>query len=87
MIIGSKFSKKYHQFLQNIGDLSEGDTSLKISVRKINNNLRLDRTEMKNVLEYLQELGFINIETIGGPFLYGHVTITDAGLQKYNELS
>lgn len=87
MIIGSKFSKKYHQFLQNIGDLSEGDTSFKISVRKINNNLRLDRTEIKNVLEYLQELGFINIETIGGPFLYGHVTITDAGLQKYNKLS
>lgn len=73
--------------MQKIGDLSQGNTSHKISVRKVNNNLRLDRTEMKNVLEYLQELGFINIETIGGPLLYGHITITDAGLRKYNELS
>lgn len=87
MIIGNKFSKKYHRFLCTIGDLSQGNTSQKIAVRKVNNSLRLDRTEIKNVLEYLQELGFINIETIGGPFLYGHVTITDSGLQKYDELS
>ncbi|WP_073066514.1 hypothetical protein [Fodinibius roseus] len=87
MMIGSKFSKKYHHFLQKIGDLSGGDTSHKISVRKLNDNIRLDRTEIKNVLEYLQELGFITIETIGGPFLYGHITITKAGLRKYNELS
>lgn len=86
MMIGRKFSKKYHQFLQKIGDLSGGDTSCKISVRKINNNLRLDRTEIKNVLEYLQDLGFITIETIGGPFLYGHIRITETGLKKYNEL-
>jgi hypothetical protein len=86
MMIGSKFSKKYHQFLRRIGDLSEGNTSQKISVKKINAEALLDRTEIKNALEYLQELGFINIETIGGPFLYGHVTITDAGLNKYKSL-
>lgn len=87
MMIGSKFSKKYHQFLQKIGDLSQGKTSQQISVKNINDQVRLDRTEIKNALEYLQDLGFINIETIGGPFLYGHVTITEAGLNKYNKLS
>ncbi len=87
MIIGSEFSKKYHQFLKEIGDLSDNDTSQRIPVQDINTNLSLDRTEIKNVLEYLQELGYISIETIGGPLLYGHITITESGLQKYQELS
>jgi len=87
MIIGSEFSKKYHQFLKEIGDLSDNDTSQRIPVQDINANLSLDRTEIKNVLEYLQELGYISIETIGGPLLYGHITITESGLQKYQELS
>lgn len=87
MIIGSEFSKKYHQFLKVIGELSENDTSHQIPVRDINSSLSLDRTEIKNVLEYLQELGYINIETIGGPLLYGHITITETGLEKYKRLS
>lgn len=87
MIIGSEFSKKYHHFLKAIGKLAQNDTSQRIPVQDINANLNLDRTEIKNVLEYLQELGYINIETIGGPLLYGHITITEAGLQKYQELS
>ena len=87
MIIGSEFSQKYHQLLQKIGELSEGDTHQKISVQNINTSLKLDRTEIKSVLEYLQDLGYINIETIGGPLLYGHITITDVGLHKYQSLS
>ena len=87
MIIGSEFSKKYHQFLKEIGELSDNDTSQQIPVQDINANLSLDRTEIKNVLEYLQELGYINIETIGGPLLYGHITITESGLEKYKKLS
>lgn len=86
MIIGSEFSEKYHRFLKEIGDQSEEDTSRRIPVRAINSNLHLDRTEIKNGLEYLQELGYISIETIGGPLLYGHITITEAGLRKYYEL-
>lgn len=86
MIIGSEFSKKYHGFLKEIGDLSKNDTTHKISVQDINSDLDLDRTEIKNVLEYLQELGYVNIETIGGPLLYGHITITEEGLEKYREL-
>lgn len=87
MIIGSEFSKKYHNFLKEIGELSQRETTHKISVQDINANLNLDRTEIKNVLEYFQELGFISIETIGGPLLYGHITITDSGIEKYDELT
>lgn len=86
MIIGSEFSEKYHQFLIEIGRLSNGDTSSKIPVKKINTSLNLDRTEIKNVLEYLEELGYINIQTIGGPLLYGHISITESGLAKFREL-
>jgi len=87
MIIGSEFSKKYNQFLKEIGELSDNDTSQQIPVQDINSNLSLDRTEIKNVLEYLQELGYIKIETIGGPLLYGHITITKSGLEKYKKIS
>lgn len=82
MIIGSEFSKKYQRILKEIGSLSQQDTSKQIPVKKINASLEWDRTEIKHVLEYLQELGLINIKTIGGPLLYGHVTITELGLKK-----
>ncbi|HKK44390.1 MAG TPA: hypothetical protein VJ964_02635 [Balneolaceae bacterium] len=86
MIIGSEFSKKYHEYLKEIGDLSQNDPSHKIPVQDINSGLNLDRTEVKNVLEYFQDLGYIDIETIGGPLLYGHITITKSGLEKYKDL-
>lgn len=87
MIIGSEFSKKNQEYLQEICRLSEGDTEFQISVQDINDNLGLDRTQLKNVLEYLQELGYIEIATIGGPLLYGHVTATQKGLDKCQQLN
>lgn len=86
MIIGSEFSKKNQHYLKVICNLSDGDTDSKISVQEINERLQLDRTQLKNILEYLNELGFIEILTIGGPLLYGHVTATEAGLNKCQEL-
>jgi Mn-dependent DtxR family transcriptional regulator len=86
MIIGSKFSRKYHKLLIKIGELSGEKTNKEISVKHLNKDLNMDRTEIKNALEYLEELGYIHIKTIGGPLLYGHITITEAGLQKYHSL-
>lgn len=86
MIIGNEFSKKYKLLLKEIGDLSKNDITHRIPVQKINSKLNLDRTEIKNVLEYLAELNYINIETIGGPLLYGHITITEQGKEKYSQL-
>lgn len=82
MIIGSEFSKKNQHYLKVICSLSKGDTEYQIPVQEINKSLQLDRTQLKNILEYLQELGYIEIVTIGGPLLYGHVTATKEGLDK-----
>lgn len=67
--------------------LSENDIFHRIALEDINIDFNLDRAELRNVLEYLQALDFIDIETIGGPFLYGHITITEAGLKKYWKLN
>lgn len=84
MIIGSEFSDKSKQLLKHIGYLSEGNTDQKLSVKEVNKELEFDRTEIKNFLEYLQELDCIEIITIGGPLLYGHIQITEKGLKKCN---
>lgn len=86
MIIGSKFSKKNQKYLRTIYELSEGDTTKKIAVSDLNEKLGLDRNQLKNVLEYLDALQLISIATIGGPLLYGHVTITEKGIQKISEI-
>lgn len=82
MIIGSSFSKKYKRFLKQVAELSDNETDRKIPVKKINEVTALDRTEIKNILEYLEDLGYLEIKTIGGPWLYGHVSITEKGLEK-----
>ncbi|WP_138429380.1 hypothetical protein [Fodinibius saliphilus] len=87
MIIGSEFSKKYQELLKEVGTHANNDTSHSIAVKDINANLNLDRTEIKNVLEYLEGLGYIETKTIGGPLLYGHITITASGLSKCEELT
>lgn len=87
MIIGSEFSKKNQHYLQEVCRLSNGNTEYKIPVKDINDKLGLDRTELKNILEYLQDLGYIEIVTIGGPLLYGHISATEKGLNKCKELN
>jgi Mn-dependent DtxR family transcriptional regulator len=85
MIIGSGFSEKNRRFLQEVARISDDNTLKKIPVKDINEAMELDRTEIKNILEYLEELGYLQIKTIGGPWLYGHVTITQEGLKKATE--
>lgn len=85
MIIGSEFSEKNQQYLNLIYNLSEGNPQKKIAVSDIKKELDLDRSELKQVLEYLDALQLISIATIGGPFLYGHITITEKGIQKATE--
>ncbi len=86
MVIGSDFSDKSKLVLREIGRNSDDDVNKKISVEQVNKDINLDRTEIKNFLEYLQDLEYIEIVTIGGPLLYGHVKITEEGLKKYAEI-
>jgi len=85
MIIGGGFSEKNKSFLETVAELSGRDVKKRIAVKQINNAMELDRTEIKNILEYLDELGYLKIKTIGGPLLYGHVSITQEGLEKAAE--
>lgn len=56
--------------------------SVDVAVEKVNKNLQLSRPEIRLYLEYLRDLSFIEIKTIGGPLLYGHVRLTKTGLGK-----
>ncbi len=85
MIIGSGFGKKNQLVLNEIGRLSKEDVEYELSVQDVNYGLGYDRTELKNILEYLQYLGYIKIITIGGPLLYGHITITLKGIEQYKK--
>jgi Mn-dependent DtxR family transcriptional regulator len=85
MIIGGGFSEKNQRFLETVAELSGHDLKKRIAVKQINNAMELGRTEIKNILEYLDELGYLKIKTIGGPLLYGHVPITQEGLEKAAE--
>ena len=87
MIIGSGFNKKSREVLLEIGRLAGREVDLKLGVHEINRGLGYDRTEIKNILEHLQELGYIKILTIGGPLLYGHVTLTGEGVKKCGEIN
>ena len=82
MIIGSKLDQKNRNFLQELARLSEGEAGKKIAVKRVNNVTGFDRTQVRNILEHLEQLGHIHIKTIGGPWLYGHVAITPRGLQQ-----
>jgi Mn-dependent DtxR family transcriptional regulator len=82
MIIGGGFSEKNKRFLETVANLSGHDLKKRIPVKQINIVMELNRTGIKNILEYLDKLGYLKIKTIGGPLLYGHVSITQEGLEK-----
>lgn len=85
MLIGSEFSPSNRRLLKAIARLSEDKAGTRIPVKSVNETVGMDRTEIKNRLEYLEERGLIRIKTIGGPLLYGHVTITAEGVRKAKE--
>lgn len=85
MLLGSEFSPSNRRLLQAVARLSEDEAGTRVPVKTVNEIVGMDRTEIKNRLEYLEERGLIRIKTIGGPLLYGHVTITVEGLRKIKE--
>jgi Mn-dependent DtxR family transcriptional regulator len=82
MLIGGDFNSRAKQLLLQLGELCKKDTDKKIPVTELAEKLDVDRTELKNLLEYLENKELISIASIGGPFLYGHVKITKKGIQK-----
>ncbi|MEX0609944.1 MAG: hypothetical protein WD016_07710 [Balneolaceae bacterium] len=82
MLIGGDFNGRAKELLAALYKMCEGNTDYQVAVDDLVENLQLDRTEMKNLLEYLEAKELVLITTIGGPFLYGHIRITEKGILK-----
>ncbi|HET8865992.1 MAG TPA: hypothetical protein VFM80_09880 [Gracilimonas sp.] len=86
MLIGGDFNNRAKQLLALLGALSDNNPDTSVSVEDLVDQLDLDRTELKNLLEYLEGRELIEIVSIGGPFLYGHIKITQKGILKAAKL-
>jgi hypothetical protein len=86
MLIGNNFNKLCEKILLAAGEQSGYEPERKISVKKISEELNLDRTEIRNTFQYLTDLEFISVESIGGPLLYGHISLTKRGLLKLQSI-
>ncbi len=82
MLIGGDFNKKSNQLLKELFVLSNGNIEEKVTVMSLNEILGFERNEVKNLLEYLENKELIKIESIGGPLLYGDISITERGICK-----
>lgn len=82
MLIGGDFNNRAKQLLSILSELSDNNTESKIPVEELVKELGSDRSELKNLLQYLEGRNLITIASIGGPFLYGHICITDKGIHK-----
>ena len=87
MIIGSEFSNTARRLLSEIALQSTSNSEEVVSVDPLCSKLKLERNEAQHLLEYLEDKGYICIESIGGVFLYGSVRITAKGLAKLTESS
>jgi hypothetical protein len=86
MIIGSNFSKKCDQVLLEAAKQSGNKVGVKISVKSLNQVFKFERTEIKNILEFMQNRDLVELETIGGPLLYGHISLTSYGLKRIEKI-
>jgi hypothetical protein len=82
MLIGGNFNKKAREFLKELALMSNYAAGERVEVGEILHQVDLEKTELKTMMEYLESLDYLRIETIGGKFLYGHVSITKKGLNK-----
>lgn len=82
MLIGGDFNNRAKELLAILSDMCGNDTEVRVAVEELVNKLGSDRSELKNLLQYLEGRELISIASIGGPFLYGHIRITEKGVQK-----
>lgn len=82
MELGSTIGLKSKSVLVVAGKLAKFNTGVNISVEKLNHICNLDRVEIRTIFKHMSDLGLINVETIGGEYLYGHISLTKKGLSK-----
>jgi len=86
MKIGDNFYHQIERFLVEIARQSKKTESKKIAVEDVNRELNYSREDIKEILGYLEDKGYVIPETIGGKWLYGHVSITNKGKKKVESL-
>lgn len=87
MLIGSDFNKKCEKILKAAAEESDFREGEKVPVAKLASDLRMDRVEVRTLFEYMVDLDLIRVESIGGPTLYGHISLTQKGVLKAIKLS
>lgn len=86
MLIGKGFNKKCEQILKRAAEISDYEPGQNISVQELNEDLEFGRKEIKYYFEYMNDQKLIELTTIGGPFLYGHISLTQKGVAKIKAL-
>lgn len=87
MIIDSSSKHLVNTFLTKLAELSDYETGKRVSLEQMSSALSMESGELKEFVSYLSETGYIMIETIGGTFLYGHISITSKGLDRLKKIS
>lgn len=82
MIIDSSAKFQVNELLMKLAQLADNRTDELVSMESIKESSSLDIEEIKEFVSYLSEAGYISVETIGGPYLYGHIAITEKGLDR-----
>lgn len=82
MIIGKNFNSKAKEVLRLMYENTDGQEGLRVEVKELCKELNIDKPEAKNLFEYLEAKDCIKIETMGGPYLYGDVSLTKKGVVK-----
>lgn len=80
MEIGGNIDYHIQAFLIKLAQLSGYVAGSRVSVDDINESLNFSRIQIKDILDYATSVGYAQPETIGGKWLYGHVSITEKGL-------
>ncbi|MEX0660241.1 MAG: hypothetical protein WD381_04440 [Balneolaceae bacterium] len=86
MLVGKEFSKKCERILIESEKIFRQSENEHVSVEELNEILNFDRVEIKNLFQYLSELNYIIIESIGGPYLYGSISLSEKGLSKIESI-
>ncbi|MBR9916786.1 hypothetical protein GYB29_03645 [bacterium] len=73
---------KAKSILKRMYIYSDGEEGVRVSVKEISEELGIDKTEARNLFEYLESKKCLKIETLGGEYLYGHVSLTKKGLAR-----
>ena len=82
MIIDSTAKNQVNELLTTVARLADNKTDQLVAMEAVKEASSMDVEDIKEFISYLSEAGYISIETIGGPYLYGHLAITEKGLDR-----